>query len=84
MTYREVFALLKGEATRRRRNRQADLWAHWHGAAFERQKRLPDLAAMLRQLEPRRVMSNREMRAQVMAMADALGAKVIRRKKNGA
>lgn len=82
MTYREVFALIKGEAMRRRRNRQADLWAHWHGAAFARQKRLPDLPTILRKMEPMRVMSPRELRAAVLAMAESLGAKVIRRKKN--
>jgi len=82
LTYREVFAVLKGRGENAVRQRQLHMWAAWHEAAFERQKRLPDLNAILRKLEPARVMSPRELRAAVLSMAAALDAKVIRRKKN--
>ncbi len=81
MTYREVFAQLQGDALRRRRDRQLALWHAWHQAAFERQKKLPALEPMLRKFEPQRTMSNKELREQVIAMAKAMGALVIRRKK---
>lgn len=81
MTPRETFAIFTGDAIRRRRDRQHGLWTAWHVAAFERQKRLPPLAPMLRKLEPVRVMSPKQLRNAVLSMAHALGATVTIRKK---
>lgn len=80
-TPRETFAIFQGAAKQRVRDRQMALWSAWHSAAFERQKRLPDLAGMLQKLEPPKVMSNHELRTQVMGLAQAFGAKVTYRKR---
>jgi hypothetical protein len=81
LTHRETYAVIAGDAIRRRRDRQAIMWGAWHGAAFERSKRMPDLRAILRKMEPMREMTNREMRASIMGIAQAMGATVEYRKK---
>jgi hypothetical protein len=80
-TYREVYAAIAGDALRRRRDRQAIMWGAWHGAAFERSKRMPNLGTLLAKLEPKREMSNREQRASIIAFAKAMGATVEIRKR---
>jgi len=75
-TYRELYNALAGEHVRRRRNRQEIMFGAWHGAAFERAKRIPDLNTLLRKMEPVREMSNQQMRAFVLGMAKAMDAKV--------
>lgn len=60
------------------------LFVAWHGAAFERQKRLPSLVDLFRKMEPSRIMSKREVRTTIFAMAEALGATVRRVKKGEA
>ena len=80
-TYREIYAAIAGDALRRRRDRHAIMWGAWHGAAFERSKRMPNLGSLLAKMEPKREMSNREQRASIMAFARAMGATVEYRKK---
>lgn len=84
LTRRETYAALAGDAIRRRRDRQTAMWAAWHGAAFERSKRLPNIAALLAKMEPKREMSHRELRASILGIANAMGAKVIYRKRGEA
>lgn len=83
LTYREVYNVLKAAARRRREERMLAIFHSWHAAAFERQKRLPDLAGILRKMEPARVMSPREVRASIFGIAKAMGAKVRHVKKAG-
>lgn len=83
LTFREVFNVLDAAARRRREERMLAVFTSWHAAAFSRQKRLPDLAAILRKMEPPRVMSAREQRASIMGIAKAMGARVRYVKKAG-
>lgn len=80
-TYRELYAAFQGDAIRRRRDRQEAISAAWHGAAFERSKRLPDIRAILRKMEPMREMTNHELRASILGIAKAMGATVEYRKR---
>ena len=77
LTYREIYAAIAGDSVRRRRERQTVMWGAWHGAAFERAKRMPNLKTLLQKMEPSRVMSNRELRASIVGVAHALGAEVV-------
>lgn len=83
LTFREVFNVLQAAARRRREERMLAVFHAWHGAAFDRQKRLPDLTGILRKMEPPRVMSPREQRASILGIAHAMGAKVRYVKKAG-
>ena len=80
-TYRELYNAIAGEHVRRRRDRQAIMWGAWHGAAFERAKRMPNLGTLLRKMEPVREMSNRELRASILGIAHVLNAEVVHRKR---
>jgi len=80
MTYREVFAVLRGEALRRQRDYRLVLWGGWHQAMFERQKKMPPLQPLMRKMTPQPKMSRNALREQVLAMAKAMGAKVIDRR----
>lgn len=80
-TYREIYAAISGDTIRRRRERQTAMWAAWHGAAFERSKRMPNLTTLLAKMEPKREMSNREMRASILGIAKAMNAEVVYRKR---
>lgn len=73
--------MLNGAAIARRRDRQLHLWGGWHNAAFQRSRKLPNLASLLRKLEPLRVMSPKELRRSIVSSFMALGAKVTFRKK---
>lgn len=83
MTLREIFRCFEGAAIKVRRDRQGDLWMAWHIANLNNAKKLPDLAQLMRKLEPMesRVMSPRAQRNSILALAAAFGAKVIYRKK---
>ena len=83
-TYREVYAAIAGDAVRRRRDRQAIMFGAWHGAAFERSKRMPNLRAVLAKMEPPRELSAREMRASILGIAKSLNAEVVHRKRGEA
>lgn len=78
-TYREVHAVLAGAALRARREHKLNLWGHWQGANLSKARRLPDLKQLLRKLDPRRVMSAANIRAEIMSIAAAMGAKVVHR-----
>lgn len=80
---KELFRCFEGAGIARRRQRQQDLWTAWHIANLTNAKKLPDLGQMLRKLEPveSRVMSPRQQRNSILALAQAFGAKVIYRKK---
>lgn len=84
MTYREIYAEIAGDAVRRRRDRQTAMWAAWHGAAFERSKRLPNIGTLLAKMEPKREMSNRDLRASILGIAKAMNAEVVYRKRGEA
>jgi hypothetical protein len=76
LTYRELFALFRGRNLAASRAHKLAIFTAWHEAAFVRQKRLPNLADMLRKMAPSRVMSTREMRQAIFQAARAMGAKV--------
>lgn len=80
-TYREIYAVLAGAGIRARRDHKLTLWGAWQSANLHKAKRLPDLKQLLRKLDPRRVMSVANIRAEVMSIAAAMGAKVIHRKR---
>lgn len=81
MNMRELYACFAGEAKTRVRQRQLHLWQAWMTANFTNAKRLPALEPLLRKLEPRRAMSNRAVRSTLVGMAQAMGARIVRRKK---
>jgi hypothetical protein len=83
-TYREIFNAISGDAVRRRRDRQAIMWGAWHGAAFERSKRMPNLGTLLAKMEPKREMSSRELRASILGIAKAMNAETVYRKRGEA
>lgn len=80
-THRMIYAVLKGERLRHIRHQKLSLWTAWNNANFTRAKKLPDLAALLRRLDPSETMSPRAIRRAVLDMASAIGAKITRRKK---
>lgn len=82
LTYREVYAAISGAATLRRRHRQDALWAAWHGESFARNKRLPNIANILRKMEPSKEMTVTEIRASVHSMALAMGAEIVHVKRS--
>ncbi len=84
MDMRELYAAFAGAQKQRIRERQLTLWQAWQTANFTNAKRLPALEPLLRKLEPGRAMSNREVRATLLGMAQAMGALVVRRKKGEA
>jgi hypothetical protein len=75
-TPRELYAVFAGRAIAAKRAYSLALWATWHGEAFARTKRLSPLADLLRKIEPARVMSKRQLRANIIGAAMAMGAKV--------
>lgn len=83
-TYRMIAALLEGAKKREIREHQLHLWAQYQGQALSRTKRLPNIATLLRKLEPNKPMSGREIRHWLMEAARQMGAKVTRRKKGEA
>lgn len=86
MTLREIYRAFEGASIARRRQQQAALWAAWHQASLTNAKKLPDLAQMLRKLEPaeNRVMSPKQLRGTILGLAQAFGADIVRRKKGEA
>lgn len=82
-THRMLYAVLKGAILSEARERKASLWGAWMTANFQRAKKLPDLAPLLRKLDPVPVsMTAREIRAAVVGMAKAMGAKITQKKRN--
>lgn len=81
LTPRELFAAFNGAKLKRIRENQLHLWTAWQTANLTNAKRLPDLLSLLRKLEPARPMTNREMRASIIGIAAAMGAKIVRKKK---
>lgn len=73
-----------GARTQKIRARQDMLWQAWSFANFQRAKKLPPLLPLLRKLEAPRVMSTQEIRATILGMASAWGAKVTYKKKGDA
>lgn len=78
-TFRELHALLGGAALRARRDHKLTLWGAWQGDNLRRAKKLPELAGLLRKLDPRRVMSASAIRSTIIALAEQMGAKVVRK-----
>lgn len=79
-TWRELYAVLAGATLRTRREHKLVMWGHWQGQSLSRQRRLPELKTLLRRLDPSRVMSASSLRAAVIGMAEAMGAKIVRKK----
>lgn len=86
LTMRELYAAFMGAQKTRLAARQLALSQAWQTANYTRADKLPDLAAQLRKLDPggSRVMSPKAQRATILGMAQAMGAKVVRRKKGEA
>lgn len=80
-TPRELYAVFAGRNLAQRRLHALAIFQAWHGEAFARTKRLAPLGDMLRKLEPPRVMSPRALRANIVGMAQAMGATVRHVKK---
>lgn len=70
-----------GASLARKRGRQLTLWGAWWNANLANAKKLPPLDKVMRWLEPAKTMSPRVQRNQILGMAQAMGALVIRRKK---
>lgn len=81
LTYREIYAVLDGARIAARRARQMAIFTAWHVEAFSRTKRLPDLAGILRKMEPAEVMSPRQIRTAIIAAAEAMGSRVVYKKR---
>lgn len=83
-TPRELYAAMVGAGLNHTRDQKMRLWQSWTNANFTRAKRLPELAPLLRKIDPSPVkMSAKAIRQTVFAMASALGAKVTRIKRKG-
>ena len=81
LTWREIHVLFAAQALRARREHKLTIWGHWQGQSMRRSKRLPELKALMRRFEPQRDMTPKAIRSAIMAMADALGAVVVRKKR---
>jgi hypothetical protein len=75
-TPRELYAVFVGRNLIQTRMHSLAIYQAWHGEAFARQKRLENLADLLRKLNQPRVMSTRQVRATIIGAARAMGAKV--------
>lgn len=82
-TARMLNAAIDGAAERQRIAMALGLWTAHHGEGLARTKRLPDLAVMLRKLQPGggAPMSPKEQHSAIMQMARAMGARVVHKKK---
>ena len=80
-TQRELYAVFRGRNIAATRAHKLALYEAWHTAGFYRMKKLTPLADVLRKLDAPRVMSTRAIRATIMGLASALGAKVRHVKK---
>jgi hypothetical protein len=81
-TPRELYAAMLGGHMAQSRDQKLALWHAWTNANFTRAKKLPDLAPLLRKLDPSPVkMTAKAIRTAIFAMASAMGAKVTRIKK---
>lgn len=83
-THRMLAAALEAEQTRQKNGLALAIITAHNTENFARTKRLPRLQDVLRKLWPPRVMSAKEQHASIMAMARAMGARVIHRKKGEA
>ena len=80
-TFRELHGLLTGAQLIARRSHKLALFGAYQAEGLARTKRLPPLEKLLSKLDPLRDMSAKDIRAAVLGMAQALGAKVVRRSK---
>lgn len=78
-TYRELHAVIAGQGLLARRNHKLVMWGAWQAVNLKNHKRLPDLGALLRKLDPTRIMSAGAIRQAVLGIASAMGAEVVRR-----
>lgn len=76
MTYREIAAVQKGYIERIRDGHKLALFQAWQTANLTRAKRMPNLATMLRKLDPRKLMQAGQLRSAILGAARAMGAKV--------
>lgn len=81
LTWREVHIIFAGAALKARREHKMTIWGHWQGQSMRRAKRLPELRALMRRFDPQRDMSPQAIRSAIMAMAESLGAVVVRKKR---
>ncbi len=75
-TPRELYAVFTGRNISQRRQHQLAIFEAWHIESFARHKRLPKLQDLLRKMDEPRVMSPRSIRATILDVARAMGAKV--------
>lgn len=80
-TYRELYAVFAAIGVRERRERKVLIWAAHANAIWGRTKKVPSLSSIIRRLDPPRPMSPKAIRASIMAIAKAMGAAVVYRKK---
>lgn len=80
-TPRDLYAAFAGEKMAGVRRRKAELTMSWQTANFTRAKKLPELTPMLRRLDGPRVMTKQAIRATIIGMAHAMGAKVVYKKR---
>lgn len=80
-TPRETQAAVRGAKKRSLADHKMLAYGAWQAEYLARQKRLPALADVQRKLDPPKTLTPKEMRAAIMGMARAMGAKVTVRKK---
>lgn len=78
-TWRELHNALVGSGIRTRRSMKRAAYTAWQTANWTKAKRLPDLAQIYRKLDPPRVMSPRAIRSSIIALAQSMGATVVRK-----
>jgi hypothetical protein len=83
---RELYAAFSGANKVRLNDRRMALSLAWQTANLTNAAKLPPLDQLLKRLSPgdSSVMSPRDQRATILGMAEAMGAKVVRRKKGEA
>lgn len=80
-TWFELHVLLQGAQIVARREHRLSISNAWQTANWSKAKKLPDLRQLLRKLEPLRDMSARAIRSAIVGMAEAMGAKVVRKRR---
>lgn len=81
-TPRMLYAVFAGNAIRSRRTAVSRATWAWQNANWTRAKKQPPLKPIIRQLDPPKTLSPSAMKDALVSAFSALGATVIRRKKD--
>lgn len=76
-THRMLGAIMDATAVVERGAMKRALWQAYMTEGYARQKKLPNLGAELRKLDPPRIMSPKEQRDAIIQMAKAMGAEIV-------